>query len=162
MHTTTIDKTRAQIVSLFIQLNRTEPNQSKSNCYFYATNTLTHSIKMCSPTIIMNNNDIVVSCKSLHRVRRRSPTTVVQESATQQFDEAMARSTADYVEFQSKINSIDANQQNEEPKLVERRAALRNGDARRPRPDAKGRINGKECHAFVFAALLEEEIADDL
>ena len=111
----------------------------------------------------MNNNDIAVSCKSLRRVRQRSPTTVVQDTTTQEFDTTMTAESI-YVDFQGKINDCDvANEQKETAKHVERRrAARRNGDARRSRPDAKGRINGKECHAFAFAAMFEEDIADDL
>lgn len=64
-----------------------------------------------------------------------------------------------YLDFQGQINDYDVveDEQMEAVKRVERRKA-----ARRSRPDAKGRINGKECHAFAFAAMFEEEIADDL
>lgn len=110
----------------------------------------------------MNNNDITVSCKSLaRRVRRRSPTTVVQDITTQEFDTTMT-AESNYVDFHSKINDIVDNQRSEEPKLAERRTRVSHGAARRSRPDAKGMINGKECHAFAFAAMLEEDIADDL
>ena len=109
----------------------------------------------------MNNNDVAcaASCKSLlRRVRRLhvSPATAVQGPTTQEFDEPMI--ITDYVEFQGEINDIDGS---ERPSFVEARVVRRNGTARRSRPDAKGRINGKECHAFAFADLIEEEIAGD-
>ena len=103
-----------------------------------------------------NNDDIAASCKSLRRVRRRSLATVVQEPSTQEFN---------FIGFHSKINDCDVadNEQMETAKRAERRRAARrsSGASRRPRPDAKGRINRKECHAFAFAELIEEEIEAD-
>ena len=107
----------------------------------------------------MNNNDIAVSCKSLRRVRRRSPTTVGQDSTPQEFDATMT-AESNYIDFHSKINDFE-DEQKETAERV-KRAGRENGAARRSRPDAKGRINGKECHAFAFAAMFEEEIAADL
>ena len=112
----------------------------------------------------MNNNDIAVSCKSLRRVRQRSPTAVFQGTTTQEFDTTMTAEST-YVDFQGKINDCDVveDEQMKAVKRVERRrAARRNGAARSSRPDANGRINGKECHAFAFAAMFEEDIADEL
>ena len=112
----------------------------------------------------MNNNDIAVSCKSLRRVRQRGPTTIVQDTTTQEFDITMTAEST-YIDFQGKINDCDVveDEQMKAVKRVERRrAARRNGAARSSRPDANGRINGKECHAFAFAAMFEEDIADEL
>ena len=105
----------------------------------------------------MNNNaDIASSCKSLRRVRRRSLADVVQEPTAQELN---------FVEFHSKINDchVAEDEQMETAKRVERRRAARRsrGASRRSRPDAKGRINGKECHAFAFAELIEEKIEAD-
>ena len=109
----------------------------------------------------MYKNDVAVAvdCKSLRRVRRRSPTTVVQET-TQEFDELMIHSASSYADFQGKINDIIDNQQREEqPKA----RAERSSTARRSQPDAKGRINGKECHFFAFSELMmdDEDMVDE-
>jgi hypothetical protein len=107
---------------------------------------------MCSPVITTSKNTVAVNGKSIRRIRpRASPVTVVEDVT---LDDAISQNTE--VEFQAKLNDITCIgiDQSENLKCAESRRRARR--TRRSRPDARGRINGKECHIFAFTELFDE------
>ena len=147
------------LVHLFtITFHPTEPNQSQYNAI---PHTSVPNQTMCNPTNLDKNNmATAVNSKSLRRIHRRSPTTVTAtrscvstvEETTQT---AMVAESEISNTFTATLNDIDC--QSSENNSTQKKLGARRG-ARRPRPDARGRIGNKECHAFAFADQFEEMV----
>jgi hypothetical protein len=103
----------------------------------------------------------IVNKQSLHRRHRRqsSPTAVIEDIIAHEMNRVRTDIEANVgTTFKGQLNDADDVEIKEIEDLTRserRRAALRT--LPRPRPDSKGRINGKECHSFAFASLFFDE-----
>ena len=118
---------------------------------------------MCNPTNLDKNNmAAAVNSKSLRRIHRRSPTTVIATRPTlcaSTVEETTQRAMlAESKTFTAPLNDIDCEPSDKDN--AQKRLGTRRG-GRRPRPDARGRIGNKECHTFAFVEQFEEMIRPD-
>ena len=144
---------------LLVTFHPKEPTQSQYKA-------IPHTFNYPNPTMCnstnLNKNDMAAAAnsKSLRRNhRRRSPATVtattslrvsiVEETAQR----AMVAESKISNTFTATLNDIDY-QSSEKNSTQKKRGAARRG-ARRPRPDARGRIGNQGCHAFAFVEQFE-------
>ena len=127
----------------------TKPKQKQRNTTHFSTNQT-----MCNTTNIDKNNmTAVVNGKSLRRNRRRSPTTV---TATTLCVSTVEESTQTAMVAESEIsNTFTATLNDIDCQSSEKNSTQTKRGARRPRPDARGRIGNKECHTFAFVEQFE-------
>ena len=105
---------------------------------------------MCNPTNLDENNmTTAVNSKSLPRIHRRlSPTTVTATSVCVSTQRAMVAESEISNTFTATLNDIDC-------QSSEKNSTQKKRGARRPRPDARGRIGNQGCHAFAFVEQFE-------
>ena len=144
----------------FVTFHPKEPNQSLYNAIPHTFNH--RNPTMCNPTNLDKNNvaAAVVNSKTLRRIHRRSPTTVIAPTlCASTVEETTQRAMlAESKTFTATLNDIDC--QPSEKNSTQKRLGARRG-GRRPRPDARGRIGNKECHTFAFVEQFEEMIRPD-
>ena len=110
---------------------------------------------MCRTT---NNNS--ADNKSLRRIRQSNDAAAADVDANQMPETTQSSINSHSVTFfYAKLNDVEDAERVESKSSEERRKCKRSWRSDRTlRPDARGRINNKECHLFAFGPWLEEEL----
>jgi hypothetical protein len=111
---------------------------------------------MCKPTTNTSDKrrEAAVDSKPLPCIRPRCS---LEIATTTKISPLSENETELNDTFYFLLNDIGSSQSNQSESSKRSRRARRRC-TRSSRPDAKGRINNKECHLFAFAELIEEQL----